>query len=437
MPTIDYTQDPKTILIELINTANNISLNPADFVLDEPKPYLDQKHTNLNTAIDIIPTAESGYYGRKTVYYARLDIANILSVPEDGLDFVNKTRLNEIVPQLNTLNGIELTPNDYYDVPLPPIDPVNPSRPRLITILIKPTSLMFHGIYQFNPNPQRPPLVDDAGVERLFHIVHQGLALADVKRTMMCLRSDNTLYTPFIFLGNVTGIAQFELTEVIALPNATFALNGLFTLTYATATETLSIDQAKTLFIDALGLVTVHSDVPRFDRPVDYSLIQHKNVGVSYAIDPLLKLVKFSESGTVVPDFIPAISEVPALVRLGSDGCLYVVSGIYTAPDPYNALPTKQIRIDRLLPSGAYDEDFSTVYMRASAPSYDPLAIFDLFVADDGFVIAFEPKYGVDIGSICPVVNDVPFVPLSYSGNTTASWNPTMVFDSFGLPGGR
>lgn len=417
----------KAKLFKLINKENNTSLDPAQFDISLPTAYTNPLYPDINTQVRITPLPGTGYQGAVTIYYRRTDFKDLFKLFHYEINPIDAIYLSEIIPELNNAFGIDILRSDYIDVELPAYLVNYPDRQRIATITAQTNSYFYIGSNDIILGPRSEPFIDEGIIYK--HYLH--ISATDPKVSFICLDSTGTPVADFKFLNNVSNIETFAIEHVVQVKN-NFYLIGQFKLTYWLDAE-IAID-AKTLIISQQGIVVGHADTPVFTNT---KLVATINQDYFYTIDESNAsqpncVYKYNSNGQLV-DYRAAVGYVPSLLAVDQLDRLYAVSQPYEGNDPHIAdTISKLVRIDRLLANGELDPSFTTIYFKASNPNYYPLRIMDLvFTNTDGFYLAIEPTYGVDIGYIYPVVNNVPVVT-NTNGATTYSWNPILRFHSNG-----
>jgi hypothetical protein len=417
----------KAKLFALINRENSISLDHKHFTISLPKEYNNPLHPTVNTEITITPVAGTGYQGSVAVYYKRIDFKELFQHLYYELNPIDAIRLSDIIPELNNAFGTDILKSDYTDVDLPPYISNYPDRQRIVTIAAQTNSYFFTGNYDLILGPRSVPVIDDSIIYR--HYLY--LSVTDPKDSFICLDSNGQTVADFRFINNASNIEVFNIDYIVQVKD-NFYLVGQFKLTYLIDTE-LAIESS-TLVINNQGIIVSHSDDPVFRAT---KLIPDTASNYFYTIDDTDTTVpnclyKYNKTGQLV-EYVAAIDYIPALLAVDKNDRLYTVSPPYEDNDPFIENTTsKLVRVDRLLPNGIVDTNFNTIYFKASNANYNPLRIMDIVFTDaDGFYLAIEPTYGVDIGYISPIINNVPMVA-NTNGATTYSWNPIVRFHANG-----
>lgn len=139
----DYTKTPKRLLVELINEDNEIALNPDFVVFNLPAVVTDDTPIR-NTTISVSGTPDSAYIGSRELFYNRVPVAGFIGTLDLSFPRGTAQTIQDIIPQINQLLNINLTPADYIDGDLPPI-PLNPDQGVSVNILMHQHSLVYLG----------------------------------------------------------------------------------------------------------------------------------------------------------------------------------------------------------------------------------------------------------------------------------------------------
>ena len=130
--------DQELILI-FYNQQATVPVKAQDYVFDKPSVYEGVDSTR-NTKVILRPKVETGFYGKITIFYNRIDLSTLnyaMTVTVDG-----ELLLSELVPQLNDRYGLRLRQSDIVDVQLPSSGSVN--------LMTSSGSLLFTGLAILN-----------------------------------------------------------------------------------------------------------------------------------------------------------------------------------------------------------------------------------------------------------------------------------------------
>lgn len=148
----DLTKIPVEVIVDLINATNGTSFTSSMLTFDPPVVNADGK----NTSVTVRAANGSGYKGFVVSLYNRLHLTNDIATPFQAawpsrpLEFLlgDATTIADLVPELNQLLGINLTPDDFVDGPLPEFTgAANESHP--VQVVAKADSLCYTGSVTF------------------------------------------------------------------------------------------------------------------------------------------------------------------------------------------------------------------------------------------------------------------------------------------------
>jgi len=147
MATSDFTKAPDQILVDLINADNGTALTTALIGFGVPTAATGGSPVR-NTELEVSAKAGSGYKGSVVVQYNRLNIQDFVGVSAtpDGLELPvgDATKYSDLIPEINTALGVNLTEADYVDGDIGEWQGV-PNEEKVITITITADSLCFIG----------------------------------------------------------------------------------------------------------------------------------------------------------------------------------------------------------------------------------------------------------------------------------------------------
>jgi len=150
MAASDFTKAPDQIVIDLINADNGTALTTALLQLGLPTAATGGSPAR-NTELEVSAKAGSGYKGSVVVQYNRLQIQDFVKPGTfpDGLNLPvgDAENFSDLIPEINTALGINLTAADYVDGPIGEWEGT-PNESKVITIPIAADSLCFLGSLQ-------------------------------------------------------------------------------------------------------------------------------------------------------------------------------------------------------------------------------------------------------------------------------------------------
>lgn len=116
----DLTKAPNAILIDLINTDNSSSLTEALVTFGLPT-VAGGASPARNTELTVSAAPGSGYTGSVLVTYNRVGLSTLPVISTRPAEFQlgDAVNISDLIPEINALYGINLTPADYVDGPLP------------------------------------------------------------------------------------------------------------------------------------------------------------------------------------------------------------------------------------------------------------------------------------------------------------------------------
>lgn len=143
----DYTKAPAQIVIDLINNDNSTSLTSSLIQLGLPTAATGGSPVR-NTELEISAKAGSGYKGSVVVQYNRLQIQDFVKPATfpSGLQLPVGDAVNysDLIPEINTALGINLTAADYVDGAIGAWAGT-PNETKSITITMNSDSLVYLG----------------------------------------------------------------------------------------------------------------------------------------------------------------------------------------------------------------------------------------------------------------------------------------------------
>lgn len=436
---LDIQASQLDILIQQVNIENNTELLASDFLFSPPRTA-ELLFSDINTAVTINPKVTSGYYGSKDIYYKRLNVTDIITNRNIYIARGTATKLSELIPQINTKYGINITDIDYLDVDLPAVDPLDPDAVFSVVLKILDTSYLFFGMVNVIVG-KIPVPVDPTGYSRDIYLSLYSADTTVYKNRFIALDASRELSQTFSLFRNATNILNFDVKDFLVLSNSDICLRGEFIFDLAGVTKA-----PKSVIMSNTGLIKSTSDDYLFGD-ISYTVrYQNKGVDKVYLLDKnnlihanILGLCRYNNDGTLDTTYDPVyptggIDYTPSTISLCDDGKLYTVSNQYieTIVDPVTLGLThiKKIRIDRLNIDGTIDATFTPVIIRSTGIA-DVTPVLQIMPVNSlGAWVVMKAINTVSAGSDSPIVNDTPFV-LPTDGND-GSFNTIFKFNQNG-----
>lgn len=139
----DFSKLPLEIVFDLINEQNGTALNNTEVELGLPTVATGNGGA-YNTSILISAREHGRYQGDVTLGYNRLDVEGFLFGETITLAVGDATSYSDLIPEINSKLRVNLTLDDYVDEPIGPWEGT-PGEVKLLTIQMKPSSLVFTG----------------------------------------------------------------------------------------------------------------------------------------------------------------------------------------------------------------------------------------------------------------------------------------------------
>ena len=426
---LDIFKPPLEILVDAINQENRTAFVVADLSFTEPTPHT-LFNSDINTAITLTPRTGSQYFSSVTIYYKRMDIELICESSQIEINTLDRTLLSELIPEINTYYGINLSTDDYYEQTLPLVDPLNPNAKRVVVLQITPNSVLFNGSATIVLDEART-IIDQDRVERKYFILVESFDKTVYDNKLVCINSDFVEFTPFQTLKNAgANVRRFRADKMLQLSDGEIHLRGEFDFTADLGIGSRDYT-VKNIIIGKNGMCVeaVNEDIFGPDTVTEW--YSHWNGDKQYIIDnadsigtATNKVYRYNLDGQLLPWTAVDLTYVPVHLAVDKNGKLYTVSDVYTDT-------VKKIRIDRFLEDGTLDTTFSTVTIGITG-SQTPLPVVDIRANDSGgLYIVLLANDGVNSLGYVPVVNDVPII----GGLETQiyAFNPVLKFTDNGL----
>lgn len=136
----DFTKLPKQIIVDLINYDNDTALEADLLTFGTPNVVTTGPY---NTSLVTTAVPDSHYEGSVVIHYNRIDIGTVPGIRSKEIELGTATRISDLIPQINTKYGINLTAADYIDEPLPAFQTNDPTENLFFEVYTHPNSLVF------------------------------------------------------------------------------------------------------------------------------------------------------------------------------------------------------------------------------------------------------------------------------------------------------
>lgn len=414
-------------LFDLINDINQTQLQPLDFIIGNPYPYIGVSYT-ANTSIAVSPLPMTGYTGSFVFNYPRIDISTVFEQQKGTINLQNATKLSDIISQLNAIYGTDLQPTDYIDTVLPVVNTAYPNLPLVVTIATVPESIKYIGTYDYVLNYTQVAQSQPIDARRMI-VLYEGLAPSG---SAYKYDMDGVMDTSFVFLQNATAIQTFSVSNSYYRNDGTIYLAGSFALT-ATVAGIAATGTYVGLLIDQTGSIVQTFTTPLYSFPATSTQYTNRNVEYIYSVNPdnpiFTGISRCNSLGITDTSFTNQLPYIPTMLRITDTGNIYAVSNWFNGPDPYNTgTNALMIRIDRLLPSGSIDLAFMPVFIKISNTTIvGVISVIDIKENQNGNIaILVNSTLGYNYGNPTIVVNGVSLVPVDSNGNSVSTWLPVI-----------
>lgn len=112
----DLTQSNEQILVDMINFDNGLTLTVADVMFDPPETVVD---VIANTRIVVHGINPAKTHGLSELFYIRRVISELPGHDRCSVYIKDMVTIDEVIPTINAILGINLSPGDYVEGPLP------------------------------------------------------------------------------------------------------------------------------------------------------------------------------------------------------------------------------------------------------------------------------------------------------------------------------
>lgn len=419
---MDIQKSPLEILMDEINSANQLMLRLDDFVFSAPEPST-LPNVSINTKVLMSPKQVSAFYNSIEIHYKRMDLATIFGNYLAEVDFTTELMLSELIAQFNTVFGINLTDDDYYEQLLPVRDPLMPGAVLSVQITAKPDSYLFMGNYLFQFGP-RAVVTDTDAVVRRYYTFTKSNPVNTYCDDLIVLDANGVPDAAFFLLRNARETTQFRVTESFLLQDNSLVIHGSFaTMLDLDEDGTYTAGTFGTLILDPSGAVL---------RAFQDRSFGTGSTGINYA-DKASQWVYFLDTANAIADnesqlyrynqfgvqditFDPTdLAYVPKMIAFGTSGKFYTVSHTFEGPVASNGnIVGSQIRIDKFNNDGSRDTDFTFIELTMSGLA-DPLEVVEVKETPSGLWVALLPTEQTGGLSEIPLINGIGVLDINES----------------------
>lgn len=447
-PVLDITKPAAETLLQKYNALNAINVDFDEVVFEAP---VVSNKPGYNTSVTFKPKLLSKWLNGDTIYYNRIDIASVLNNPRVSIPRGAAVNISDTITTINTLFGINLVPEDYFDNPLPALDPLDPGAEATVTFSCKPGSFFFYGSLQITYNKLIPstetPGEDPVDVYSLI----QDPTDPVYKSRVVCHSVEGREVTAFKFLRNAVTVTESDASYMLRIKNGDMVIFGSFKFRAALGAEPEKDYVSTAIIIDRTGKI-LHSGTMATNLFGSNYAMQYEYYPESdyiYAIDSTdaiginpSRLYRYDLNGQMDVAFAtPDMNYVPTRIKTCVDGKFYALTGLMygswdTDNDPQTPdVQSPEYRIERYLPSGLRDGTFNRTVIRTTGGKA-PWAVIDIAPivsankAPEGFYVYLKPPAVTDSTGDCPVINGVSMIP----GNEPSyGFLPLIKISQFGL----
>lgn len=386
-----------------------VSLNYEGLTLGVPEVYV-MPSSNTNTKLVVSGSPGSAYDGSKILYYRRSDLSEVLKDPI-GFDTSETTQLSQLLTGINTQYGLDLHYTDVLDVVVPPYDPTQPYRSRVVTITANPESYFYTGTVDLDIAYQStsPP-------STLQHYVYlEGYPLSDMDQSLKAYADTGELLPNFQFLSNVDTVTSWTVSDIIPLDSNRILLQGGFEIVIS-HNGVLTPTVCSGIVIDAHGAVSTTYSSLRFLGDSNLPVTSLQPLGDRwYGVDSTTHTVRSFDSEGNRIDSITFNTETPVSYIRVYGSHVYTVSTSLAAPTD----------IYRFNPDGTIDTAFHVV-VGSSQPTTIPTT-YDLQFDSLGRLYLLVMCATIeDALMVSPTINSIPIVSVNEAGQSLIPWNPVV-----------
>lgn len=447
-PILDITKPATQILLEKYNAINAINVAYDEVVFQTP---VVSTKPGFNTSTTFVPKLLSKWLNGDTIYYNRIDIATVLNNPKVSIPRGNAVNISDTITTINTLFGINLTPDDYFDNPLPALDPQDPNAEATVTFSCKPESFYFFGSLQITYNKLVPTAESPTEDPVDIYSIVQDAADPVYKSKVVCYSIEGREVTAFKYLRNAVTVTESDADYMLRIKNGDMVIFGSFKFRAAIGQEAEKDHVSTVIVIDRTGKVirsgTLATNLFGSNHPMKYEYYPESDY--VYALDTTnaigtntSRLYRFDLQGQIDVAFTaPDVSYVPTQIKVCADGKFYAVTGLMSGMwdldnDPGTPdVSAPEYRIDRYLANGVKDGTYNQTVIRTTGGNapWAVLAIAPVLGATkaaEGLYVYLQPPAVTSSTGNCPVVNGVSMIP----GNEPEyGFLPLIKLSQFGL----
>ena len=283
-PILDISKPATQILLEKYNAMNAINVAYDEVVFQTP---VVSAKPGFNTSTTFVPKLLSQWLNGDTIYYNRINIASVLNNPKVSIPRGNAVNISDTITTINTLFGINLTPDDYFDNPLPALDPLDPNAEATVTFSCKPESFYFFGSLQITYNKLVPTAESPTEDPVDIYSIIQDPADPVYKSKVVCYSIEGREVTAFKFLRNAVTVTESDADFMLRIKNGDMVIFGSFKFRAAIGQEAEKDHVSTVIVIDRTGKVirsgTLATNLFGSNHPMKYEYYPESDY--IYALD--------------------------------------------------------------------------------------------------------------------------------------------------------
>lgn len=154
---INFTQTPAQILLTLVNESQNPVTNITAAQVSFGTPAANDTAGTGDTKLTVTATAAyAPVTGSVVVTYNRVDIATVPGTESTVFEITTETKVSDLIPEINSRYGINLTTSEYTEADLPAATPTGAA----FNLVIKAGSLVYTGTLALSLKQPEVPLAD-------------------------------------------------------------------------------------------------------------------------------------------------------------------------------------------------------------------------------------------------------------------------------------